>query len=226
VFNTVNLHVYHYSFNNPITIKDPDGRYPPYGTSDFDGMQSLYGDVFSNALEGTIKGWGHCIASFFTDKAGKVGNFFSNIFSGNAKANIAVGVTFNLPGGLIKGTVGYSSDGNLIFNTTLDSKSTMLSALTGLVSPVTIENNGIKIKAGVAVLGITDVGGGMSSVSLKLTSKEISKGIDLNITLSITASVQKGPFGTIENNRGSAGANARQAQYYLDPGNYLRSAME
>lgn len=49
----------------------------------------------------------------------------------------------------------------------------------------------------------------------KLTSENILEGVDLSMGISVSASTQDGPYGTIRNGNGFVGDQARQADYLL-----------
>jgi RHS repeat-associated protein len=96
VFNTVNLHLYHYAGNNPVKYTDPDGR--ETGILDlrgyFDGLMlkgmSLPGISLINALN-------------------SAGNAASNALHGKAEASAQF--SFRLTEGKLYGSISFSSKG-------------------------------------------------------------------------------------------------------------------
>jgi RHS repeat-associated protein len=206
VFNLVNLHLYHYAGNNPVKYVDPDGR------SD---NPAKFAQVYNNYTVGLIKAPFHVIGAALGNFIGQARNFLSNIGKGNAKPALSMDAKFKLPGDLINGTATYSTDGGLSFSTSVDSIADLAGSLMDVAgSPVTISAGGVDLTVGVASVGI-EKKGDTATVSLKLTSKNILKGIDISMGISISASTQDGPFGTIKNRNGFAGEQARQADYLL-----------
>jgi hypothetical protein len=188
--------------DNPVKYTDPDGR--------FETNPHLYNQYCGNVISGTIYGVFAGIGSFF----GGIGNFLHNFFSGNAKPELSMGVTFTtLPG--IKATAKYSSDGksaSLDFSTSVDSTSSIAENLLGMTgSPVKISSNGVTVGYGVAEVTIKE---NTASVKIKMESG-LSEGINVHAGLSIEASTQDGPFGTIQNGQGMVGEGAKKANYLL-----------
>jgi RHS repeat-associated protein len=204
VFNVVNFHLYHYAGNNPVKYIDPDGR---------DIFPSIYDQYCANIILGGVE----MTKAAIGDVAGRIGNFFSNISQGDFEAKLSMGVKFTaLPG--LGGTAQYTTDGksgSLNISTTIDTTSGALETLMGLSgSPVTITSEGITVGVGVASVTVTD---DIATVSIELKAG-LSDNINVNAGLSVTASTQNGPYGTIQNGQGATGASARAANYLLGSG--------
>jgi hypothetical protein len=211
VFNYVNLHTYHYAGNNPVKLVDPTGEMDVFSNQLYSGTNS-YNSWFAGAVKGTLQG----IASTVGDFLGRKRNFIANVLSGKARASMATGVTFNIPGGFLSGSVKYSTEnnGSLLFETPVDSGDALIESVQKLSgSPVIIKSNGVEVSAKIATVSYTEKSDN-GTLKVELTSENILKNIDLNLSLSITASTQDGPFGTIKNGGGVTGELARSAAYY------------
>jgi hypothetical protein len=157
----------------------------------------------------------HAIAAFISNIPAEIGNFFSNLFSGNAKITGTMEASLNIPGTPLNCTASYSTDGKQSLSTSVDSSARFSDSLQDLAgSPIIVSSNGVAVKAGVAKVNITK-DGELGTVAVNLTSKNIVKNLDLSMGVSITASTQNGPYGTIGNGSGFAGGHTQTAKYLL-----------
>jgi RHS repeat-associated protein len=69
VFNTVNLHLYHYAGNNPVKYTDPNGR--------FFIIDDFIGAVIQSAVKGDWEKFGERFKSNFTNSWQLIGNMFN-----------------------------------------------------------------------------------------------------------------------------------------------------
>ncbi len=171
---------------------DPDGRQTAPFSADF----------YGNLIKGELYAFGHTIKAGFQDFFGQIGNFFSNIFSGNAQASLKTEAVLNIQGLHLNGGVSYSTDSGISFSTNFTSTegiSSTIQELTG--SPIKIVDGGGKISYGVFTGGFTEKDG-IATISIEATAEKVSlDAIDVGIELSISASTQVGPYGTIENQK-------------------------
>jgi hypothetical protein len=187
-----------------VKYTDPDGK------SDMNPY--IYNQYCENVISGTLYGVAAGIGSFF----GGIGNFLHNVFSGIAKPKLSLGVTFTaLPG--LKTTAQYSTDGksaSLNISTTVDNMPSIAEALIDMAgSPVQISSDGVTVGYGVAEVTIKE---NTALVKIRMEAG-LSEGINIHAGLSIEASTQDGPFGTIQNRQGTVGENTRKAAYLLGP---------
>jgi hypothetical protein len=179
------------------------------------GVPYMDKNVYNSYVSGLYKGIVHGITVTVSGFFGQIGNFFTNVFTGNAKAAVIAGAKFDA-GSIFSGTAEITSDDGLVFNTSISGVEEVSEKLQELVgSPVIIKSNGVSVTADVMEVGVISKGDD-ATLSIKMTGKGIKEGIDLYAGLTITASTQDGPFGTVENGSGTAGQNMREAEYYFD----------
>jgi hypothetical protein len=92
-------------------------------------------------------------------------------------------------------------------------------------SPVTISAGGIDLTVGIVSVNVEQKGDN-ATVSFDLTSKNIFEGVDLSMGISISASTQDGPHGTISNGSGFAGYQARKADYFISSQHFEDSILK
>lgn len=180
---------------------------------------------FHNYIKGRVLGALNNVAATYKDLKGKVGNFFANIFNGSAntdfytEANLSIGdLSFTGTLFLEKDDIHFS-----ISNPTDIALDTFASIIN---SPVTIDSAGITGEF-IILKNVVDVGVKTSAKvnkdttatltigAIVSTGSEDAIGVGGGVGISITASTQDGPFGTIKNGQcESLNRNIETASYY------------
>jgi RHS repeat-associated protein len=206
VFNVVNLHAYHYAGNNPVKYLDPNGNQSgPNIYFDYNGW-------YLDQLKGNIMGAISAVGDFFA----QAGNFLFNTITFNANFSFYREGSINIAG--VAATVTLK-DNEIEISTSVNSVSNYLEALQEASgSPVVIGDGKVSVSAKIGKVEIVKNKDDTATVKIGIEGK--FKGLFASgVGLSITASTQDGPLGTLQNGGGAVGEAARKAEYLMSSKN-------
>ncbi len=199
VYNNVNLNLYHYAANNPIKYTDPDGK------SDWDNFLGIANAEFENVVV-------NAIPACWRDFKGKVGNFFSNLFSGKGGVQITGSASFASASGEISFfECGTTEKNDVLSITGFDEGAFSGSFASLLGSPVTVTSNSVSVTIKIVSAEISKNKNGTATLSIGLDAP-LPTGLSAGSQVKFSAPVSDGKFGTFEN-RKDAEINRRVNAY-------------
>ena len=199
VYNNVNLNLYHYAANNPIKYTDPDGK------SDWDNFLGIANAEFENVVV-------NAIPACWRDFKGKVGNFFSNLFSGKGGVQITGSASFASASGEISFfECGTTEKNDVLSITGFDEGAFSGSFASLLGSPVTVTSNSVSVTIKIVSAEISKNKNGTATLSIGLDAP-LPTGLSAGFQVKFSAPVNDGKFGTFEN-RKDAEINRRVNAY-------------
>ena len=211
---------YAYVNSDPVSWLDPWGLKGQKSGEDPARLVKMVSDQYrpyfdtENFIQRRLEGELNGVAACFQDSLGKLKNFFSNIFSGKSQVETyySVSVTF---GSFSYEATMYVSEAGVTFEIPKTEELLTNTLQQEMKMPIILESNGVSADIPIGIYNSCELSipVGVSKkeddfVTLKLGAKASAKspitdsvGASGSTGYRITASVQDGPYGTIENRK-------------------------